>query len=1269
MPEPMAAPKTTVASLLQTLEHVSSVLLEGLSDIEKLEVLLSLTLLKRASDVFESRYEKNLHSFMDEGLSEKDAREAAEDPDLYIDNESLSFFVPPASRWSNIRDQDFSAGIAIGTAFQQLLHDNEQLLNELRYEIDLGRYKQLHSNHVARQIINDFDRHPLNEEALEHSDVVAITCDHLIERLGESSIENYTPASLCSLMVRLAEPNDTTKILDPYAGSGGLLAAAKSHIESGKEVGSTSLTGYEKYAEIRALCVLNMIMHGFSKAHIYLGDSLYLDSIHNDCFEKFDVVISHPPFGRAAKDRYHSYRYRYQSSTKDMLAVQQMLLMLKPTGTAVALVPSSSLTRSFNSDRAMRRFLVEEGYLIAVISLPSSLLKTTNIPVCLIVLGATEGKREKQILFMNAAGDFESYRYGNRLRPGDVERIVDVYQDFVRSETVNCRPNYATVIKGEAIAASDYNLDVSLYTSSLDEARADTEDHEPYIKGIPQSEIEKHRVLFQSYKIDPWKDEFLVAVKGLRQSDENHYDFFEADEREYVKELVDSDDTIKEQESEFMQAAVVWWKTQFSQIPTPLESQQLKDLRIQLLDTFEEAVQPFEFMEPHRARGAIANWWEGNFAVPAKIQLLPKLGRKGLLESVVNSLSTLDELDSINIVDILIPDYTEQLSSLDLEVELVEQKIEGFNHAATESLNGPKNRESRSKLLTIELRSVRKSMRENNNKISKLKRNVQNIEEQGGDVEALNEIIADIEDRESLLQKSAEKIEGSLAPYKEMKRQRAALIKRRKQLKNSLDESLRKVVEEITDSDAVPVVERLLWNDLAKEIESALVEQRQQLTKVFEQWWDKYHLGSEDIVNISMEELLLHRGIECLWHWRGISGYGARPALSGSDLSNTQLGSADLSEADLRDSDLSSTFLRHANLTSSDLSGANIVRADLQNANLTAIHALGTDFSGADFSGACIEDWNINASTNLDDVKCSHIYLKAKYQERRPSDPNKKFAPGEFVTLVRSTLDTVDLIFQDGIDWTAFHRSFQELQQQYSGSYIAIQGIERKEGAFVIRLEVDAGTDKGQIESAGKELYERERRLLEAQYKAELKVKDTEIQSYRRENARLGGIVDKLAERPISNFVNVEAKAMTNQSQSTDGRTINTDGGDYRETTLHDQSSYAEGDYNNISQSQQSLAAAAAEIQQLLDQLSKTYGIESTSDKLAITNQFMQQVEKDASFSARLLSAFKSGGVAALDQFLSSPASSFVIAALDDWQKTKAIESDSKDFQKNADIF
>ena len=87
---------------------------------------------------------------------------------------------------------------------------------------------------------------------------------------------------------------------------------------------------------------------------------------------------------------------------------------------------------------------------------------------------------------------------------------------------------------------------------------------------------------------------------------------------------------------------------------------------------------------------------------------------------------------------------------------------------------------------------------------------------------------------------------------------------------------------------------------------------------------------------------------------------------------------------------------------------------------------------------------------------------------------------------------------------------------------------------------------------------------------------------------------------------------------------------------------------------QQNLAEAARDIQELLEQLEKTYPSETTMDRIKIATEVITHIDNHPTKAQKIFNAIKAGGVAAVEQLLNHPASSFVIAALNDWQKSKS---------------
>ena len=384
--------------------------------------------------------------------------------------------------------------------------------------------------------------------------------------------------------------------------------------------------------------------------------------------------------------------------------------------------------------------------------------------------------------------------------------------------------------------------------------------------------------------------------------------------------------------------------------------------------------------------------------------------------------------------------------------------------------------------------------------------------------------------------------------------------------------------------------------------------------------------------------------------------------LSGANLSRTNLSGANLSMVDPNLVDLSKAILTKVNLQGRNFSGLELSGIDLSGATLSKIQALNTNFTGANFTGACIEDWHINSQTKLDEVKCDYVYLKYPKQERRPSDPNRNFEPGEFKALVQKALSTVDLIFRNGVDWQALLISLEKLRVEANRAELTVQAIENKndgallisleklrveadgaeltvqaienknDGTFVVRVNVHPDADKAAVENFVKQEYEIALKVIEARYETQLQLRGEQLQFYseeiaakRQENTQLIGVIKTMAE---------------NQSKyDMRGSTF----GSFADT-VQDGGKQQAIQHNYATEQKQNLATAAAEIQQLLNQLAA-----SNPNDEEFAEAIRQEIQKNLTLRTRLVNALKSGGLEALKTIFNHPVFSIPAETVKGW--------------------
>ena len=300
---------------------------------------------------------------------------------------------------------------------------------------------------------------------------------------GQKAGEFYTPqmiSSILSKIVSLDSQDPTTgkktkidRVLDFACGSGSLLLNVRH--EMGKH-GIGKIYGQEKNITTYNLARMNMLLHGVkdTEFEIHHGDSLLNDwDILNEMNPakkmQFDAIVANPPFSyrwepteEMGKDfRFKNYGLAPKSAA-DFAFLLHGFHFLREDGTMAIILPHGVLFRG-GKEGLIRKKLLNDGNIDAVIGLPSNLFYSTGIPVCILVL--KKCKKYDDVLFINASSseNFEKGKRQNTLRKEDVTKIVETYQYRKDVE------RYSRRVSMCEIKENDYNLNISRYVSTAKE--------------------------------------------------------------------------------------------------------------------------------------------------------------------------------------------------------------------------------------------------------------------------------------------------------------------------------------------------------------------------------------------------------------------------------------------------------------------------------------------------------------------------------------------------------------------------------------------------------------------------------------------------------------------------------------------------------------------------------------------------------------------------------------------------------------------------------
>lgn len=328
-------------------------------------------------------------------------------------------------------------------------------------------------NKVLVALLDGVARMPLYSTEGINADLFGDAYEYLMgmyaANAGKKGGQYFTPADVSELLTRLGTIGKTTinKVYDPACGSGSLLLKAervlgKDHIRQGFFGQEIDLTTYN-------LCRINMFLHNveFDKFSIVREDTLVSPQHWDD--EPFDLIVSNPPFSvpwEGDKNpilindpRFSPAGVLAPQSKGDMAFIMHCLSWLASDG-AAAIVCFPGIMYRGGAEQKIRKYLIDNNFVDAVIQLPSNLFLNVTISVDIMVL--RKNKKDNRVLFVDASGECVKVTKNNRLSDDNIARIVGAVAE--RSETAH----FSHLAAYDEVAGNDYNLSVSTYVEAED---------------------------------------------------------------------------------------------------------------------------------------------------------------------------------------------------------------------------------------------------------------------------------------------------------------------------------------------------------------------------------------------------------------------------------------------------------------------------------------------------------------------------------------------------------------------------------------------------------------------------------------------------------------------------------------------------------------------------------------------------------------------------------------------------------------------------------
>ena len=349
---------------------------------------------------------------------------------------------------------------------------------ELFRKIFKGAFLPFRDGATLTLFLNEIDGFSYN-----NSENLGNAFEYLLSIMGSQGDAGQfrTPRHIIDFIVEVVNPQKTDTILDPACGTAGFLISAYKHImEQAKETKKPltpaqhqqlmqNIVGYDISPDMVKLASVNLFLHQFPEPKIYEYDTLSSEERWDD---KFDVILANPPFMTPKGGIMPHSKFGVKANRAEVLFVDYMMEHLNLKGKAGFVVPEGIIFQSGKAYKDLRKMMVEDNYLYAVVSLPHGVFNPyAGVKTSLLFFDREFAKKTDKILFVDIKND--GFDLGAQRRPikeNDLPDALAFIKEYQKSynQDLQLPSNCLLVAKSKIAENGEYNLTASRYKQIQD---------------------------------------------------------------------------------------------------------------------------------------------------------------------------------------------------------------------------------------------------------------------------------------------------------------------------------------------------------------------------------------------------------------------------------------------------------------------------------------------------------------------------------------------------------------------------------------------------------------------------------------------------------------------------------------------------------------------------------------------------------------------------------------------------------------------------------